>query len=152
MKNKKVLIICVSIHHGNTMKIAKAISDVLDAKIVGPEDCDLDTISHYDMIGFGSGVYDGKHHKSLFALIWKIHLQHHKKAFIFSTSTIPVKITDRPIKEALVKKWFDVIGAFQCKGFMNYSFIKYIFGWFNKWRPNDKDIENAKTFARQLVY
>jgi len=152
MKNKKILIICTSIHHGNTMKIAKAISSVLDATIINPGDLDINTISNYDVIWFWSGVYDWKHHKNLFDLISKIKKQQHKKSFIFSTSTIPFKITDKPIKEILEKKWFDVVGSFQCKWFMDYSFVKYFFGGLNKGRPNDKDIENAKTFAKQLVF
>ncbi len=44
-------------------------------------------------------------------------------------------------------KGFIVISEFICKGFMNYSFTKYIFGGLNKKRPNELDFNNATDFA-----
>lgn len=41
------------------------------------------------MKSFGSGMYDGKHHKSLFELADKLSQVTDKKAFIFSTCGIP---------------------------------------------------------------
>ncbi|MCK5177141.1 MAG: flavodoxin, partial [Candidatus Aenigmarchaeota archaeon] len=56
-------IICISIHHGNTKKIAKAMAKVLDADILEPANIDILSLDKYELIGFGSGIYGWKHHK-----------------------------------------------------------------------------------------
>ena len=71
MSVKKVLLICQSIHHGNTMKVAKAIAEQLNAEIKKPSEVEPTDINKYDVIGFGSGIYNRKHHTSLFKLIEK---------------------------------------------------------------------------------
>ena len=146
---KKTLLVCASFHHNNTFSIAKAIGVELDAKIIKPSEFDVEMISEYDLIGFGSGIYNGKHHQEIFDLIENVKAQDHKHAFIFSTSTIPFKTINKSIKESLTKKGFDIIGEFNCKGFMDYSFTKY-FGGLNKGRPNAIDIEKARDFARMM--
>jgi len=62
----KTLIIYNSTHHGNTKKIAKVMTEILNAELVKSDEVDITTLSKYDLIGFGSGIYYGKHHKSLF--------------------------------------------------------------------------------------
>lgn len=148
--NNKTLIICASMHHGNTAKIAEAIGGVLNAKIIKPGEFDIESVSDYALIGFGSGIYNRKHHKSLFDLVGRLKAQNHKKAFIFSTSTITFADMHKPLKESLADKGFDIIGEFRCKGFMSYSFTKYIFGGLNKGRPNEEDLKKAKDFAREM--
>jgi len=54
MKN---LIVCISIHHGNTEKVAKEMAAILGAELVKPNDVDINTLSKYDLIGFGLGIY-----------------------------------------------------------------------------------------------
>jgi len=48
-----------SYHHNNTEKIAKSIAKVLDANIKKPQEINPGDLQKYDMIGFGSGIYDG---------------------------------------------------------------------------------------------
>jgi flavodoxin len=69
MSNKNVLIICQSIHHGNTLKVAKVLAEQLKAEIKKPSEVKSTDIKKYDLIGFGSGMYDRKHHISLFELV-----------------------------------------------------------------------------------
>lgn len=80
---------------------------VLDASMKEPYEVDMEEITKYDLIGFGSGIYNGKHHRRLFKLLHKIHAQNHKKVIIFSTSTIPMKIMHKPLKKELVGKGFE---------------------------------------------
>ena len=61
-------IVCVSIHHGNTLKIAEAMAEVLEAEILSPRQVITKRLSDYDLIGLGSGIYFGKHHRSLLEL------------------------------------------------------------------------------------
>lgn len=149
MTKMKTLILCVSIHHGNTEKIAKAMAEVLNAKLVKPNEVNINELSKYDLIGLGSGIYRGEHHKALLNFASKLSQLQNKKAFIFSTRWIgPVRLYHKSLRNKLLKKNFDVIGEFSCKGFIDYSFTKYIFGGLNKKRPNEKDLMKAKDFVR----
>ena len=69
------LIICESIHHGNTMKIAQALAETLDADLLKPSEVNTSEIAEYGLIGFGSGIYNRKHHRRLFELLDKISLK-----------------------------------------------------------------------------
>ena len=148
------LIICISIHHGNTEKVAKAIAEILDAELVKPHEVDITTLSKYDLIGFGSGIYFGKHHKSLLSFVDELPALKNKKAFTFHTSGLR-KIRffhecDKPLKRKLLEKGFNVIGEFSCPGFDTNGLVKFI-GGIRKGRPNKKDLEKARNFAKNLV-
>jgi flavodoxin len=68
----RVLIICQSIHHQNTLKIAQILAQDLKAKLVKPQDIKPEEVLNYDLVGFGSGIYFGKHHKNLLELVDKL--------------------------------------------------------------------------------
>lgn len=51
------LIVCVSISHGNTRRVADRMAEVLHAEVVEPEVVDPGTLREYDLVGFGSGIY-----------------------------------------------------------------------------------------------
>jgi flavodoxin len=148
--DKKTLIICKSVHHGNTLKVAEIIGRVLNAQVVKPENFDIKTISDYDLIGFGSGIYGGAHHESILNLVEKLEIQNDKKAFIFSTSMIRMSLMHKTLRDKLLKKGFNIIGEFHCKGFTDYSVLKRAFGGIHKGRPNKKDLHEAQVFAKNL--
>ena len=154
MPNKKILIICQSIHHGNTLKVAKVMAKELSADIKKPLEVKTGDINKYDLIGFSSGIYNGKHHISLFNLLKKIKTQTNKKTFIFSTATVNSDVLrnkmHKPLRLELVSKGFTIVGEFMCKGFIDYGFLKYFFGGLNKKRPNKNDLKEAKEFASRI--
>lgn len=129
-------------------------AEVLKAKLVKTEEVDLNSISQYELIGFGSGIYFGKHHKSLFELVDKLTSQNSKKAFIFSTSGAGklwfYNKLGKPLKQKLREKGFNVIGEFNCRGWDTYPIWVRPFGGINKGRPNERDLEEARRFAREL--
>ncbi len=88
MPSGKTLVICQSIHHANTIKIANIIAREFNAYIRLPSEVDSNDFTKYDLIGFGSGIYNRKHHISLFNLLETIKQQDKLKSFIFSTATI----------------------------------------------------------------
>lgn len=151
-KQVKTLIICFSYHHKNTAKIASVFADILDAEIKTPLKVKPSDISKYDLIGFGSGIYFGKHHKVLLDLVDKLpHVT--KKAFIFSTSggtrSIAYKSHQR-LREKLQSKGFDIVGEFNCAGFDTFGPFKIV-GGLQKGRPNADDLRQAETFALKLA-
>lgn len=148
----KTLIICKSVHHGNTQKIAEVVAKVLEAKLVKPEELDINTVTKYDLIGFGSGIYYGKHHKDLLKVVDNLFSVKNKKAFIFSTSGTGEKNISRNhrlIREKLMAKGFIIAGEFSCRGFDSFGLLKLI-GGINKGRPDEHDLRKAEDFARRL--
>ena len=143
----------VSVHHGNTEKVAKAMADILDADLVQVKQVDAITLERYDLIGFGSGIYFGKHHEGILDFVDKLPVLNNKKAFIFSTSglrKIPlVHDFDKPLRKRLERKGFDIVGEFSCRGLDTYRATRLV-GGVNKGRPNAGDLKEAEDFAKSL--
>ena len=148
----KTLIIYKSIHHGNTEKIAKVIADVLEAKLVKPEELDINMVAENDLVGFGSGIYYGKHHKDLLNVVNNLSSVKNKKAFIFSTSGTGEKSINRNhrfLKGKLMAKGFTIVGEFSCRALDSFTLLKLI-GGINKGKPDGNDFRKAEDFARSL--
>ncbi len=147
----KSLIFLYSYHHNNTEKIANAIAKVLEAEIKTPQQVKLEEFQEYDLVGFGSGIYGEKLHKSILNLADKLPRVTNKKAFIFSTSAITEKKNNhKAIREILQSKGYIIVDEFNCRGFNTNSFLKF-FGGMNKGRPNAEDLKNAEEFAQNLL-
>ena len=143
------LVIYQSIHHGNTEKIAKEIAKCLEADLKRIDEINGKDLTEYDLIGFGSGIYFFKHHKSLLKFVENLPKMN-KKAFIFSTRGMGCyKFYHRALRKKLIEKEFEIVGEFSCKGYDTYSILKLI-GGINKGRPNEKDLEKARKFAIKM--
>lgn len=151
VKIMKTLVICFSYHHKNTAKIALAIAGILNAEIKTPQEINPNGLSEYDLIGFGSGIYFRKHHKSLLDLADKLPQVTNKKAFIFSTSgqTGTTPKFHKKLREKLQSKGFNIVGEFNCAGLDTYGLMKIVRG-LNKEHPNKDDIKQAEAFAQSL--
>jgi len=151
------LLVLFSYHHNNTEKIAKVFAKVLDAQIKTPQQINPEELQEYSLIGFGSGIYDGKHHKFLLDLADKLPQVTNRKAFIFSTSGVTRKFAidhsiddpHSPLREKLQSKGYMIVDEFNCAGFNTNSFLK-LFGGMNKGRPNAEDLKHAEEFAQNL--
>lgn len=145
--------IYVSVHHGNTEKVARVMANVLDADLLDVKQANVGMLAQYDLIGFGSGIYFGKHHESLLDFVDKLPVVKNRKVFIFSTSglrKIPfVHDFDKPLRKKLQRKGFDIIGDFSCRGLDTYRATKLV-GGINKGRPSAEDLKQAEDFATGL--
>jgi len=162
MPDKKVLIICQSVHHNNTKKIADAMAEVLGAEIKKPSEVDIEEVKKYHFIGFGSGIYWGRHHPSIFKIVDQLTGLKGNKAFLFSTSGTSnagnflhnirhlVSHFHVHLRRELKNKSIKMIGEFSCKGFDTAGPLKQI-GGISKGRPNKEDLEKAKDFARGIL-
>ena len=144
-----MLIIYHSEHHGNTKKIAKAMAEKVGADILKAADVNLNKFEEYDILGFGSGVYNGKLHKELSEILSKLSQQDDKKAFIFSTtgSKTYSSMAHERFRPMLEEKGFEIIGEFSCLGFDTALTKEGI----NKGRPNKQDIKDAEDFILNII-
>jgi len=156
----KSLLILVSYHHQNTRKIADVFSRVLDAPIKTPQQINIEELQEYGLIGFGSGIYDQKHHKYILDLVDKLPQVTDRNAFILSPSGISRALSlrhsdsiDDPhavLREKLPSRGYTIVDEFNCTGWNTNSFLK-LFGGMNRGRPNADDLKNEETFAQNLL-
>ena len=81
----KLLLIVQSNHQQNTLKIAEAMAEVAPITVVELENVKNYKLSEYDIVGFGSGIYFGKHDKALFEFV-KSLCNEERYCFVISTS------------------------------------------------------------------
>ena len=111
----KALVVLYSYHHNNTKKIAEVFARVLDAKINTPQQINPEALMKYNLVGFGSGIYGEKHHKSLFDLVDKLPQVTNKKAFIFSTSSNVLGVSS---KTTIAEAHLSLREKLQSKGYV----------------------------------
>jgi flavodoxin len=141
-----VLIIYKSYHRMNTEKVAKVMAETMNATLKKADEASPEDLAGYDLVGFGSGIYGGRHHKSLFGLIENLP-RTEKDAFIFSTSGGVQQKADQPLKEALTAKGFRIVGQFRCRG----AFGPMWFSVVNRGHPDEQDLKRAREFAQGLM-
>ena len=144
----KTLIVYTSVHHQNTRKVAKVMAEELEADLVPTMEAQPGMPASYDLIGFGSGIYFGKHHKTLLRFVETLPPVAQKQVFVFSTSG-DGKIHHAALKEKLVNRGFAVVDVFCCKGWDTVGPLK-LFGGINKGRPDENDLAGARAFAQDL--
>jgi flavodoxin len=145
----KRLIVYTSLHHQNTEKVAKVMAEELDADYIHTVHAKPETLAAYDLIGFGSGIYFMKHHKTLLQFVESLPTIPQKRAFVFSTSGDGKIKHHAALKEKLVKHGFTIVDEFCCKGWDTFGPLQLI-GGINKGRPDEKDLAAARAFAQCL--
>lgn len=124
-------------------------AEKINADILKAADVNLNKFEEYDIVGFGSGVYNGKLHKELSEILSKLSQQDDKKAFIFSTtgSKTYSSMAHERFRPMLEEKGFEIIGEFSCLGFDTALTKEGI----NKGRPNKQDIKDAEDFIVNII-
>ena len=149
----KTLIVYKSVHHGNTARIAREIAGVLGADCAEPAECPYERLAGCELLGIGSGVYYGQVHDEIREWVRDLPEDHahHVQIFIVTTSGLPMfwKLWHWPLKAQLTKKGYAVIGEFACRGFDTWGPL-WLTGGLNRRHPDERDLQRARTFARQL--
>lgn len=141
----------VSYHHNNTQKVAEVFAKILDAKMKTPKDTTSDELQQHELLGFGSGIYFGKHHKDIIKFADRIPKVDNRKAFIFSTSGDGRGARSHArLRKKLEQKGYRIVAEFNCPGFDTFGLMKLV-GGIKKGRPNTVDLEQAGEFARKLL-
>ena len=148
----KAVIVCTSVSHGNTRKIADVMGEVLAAPVVEPGQAGPAGLDGCDLVGFGSGIFLGSFHSQLREFVESLPRERRKKAFVFATSGFPearFQRFSRPMVRLLEQKGFDVIDTFSCRAWDTYLPFKPV-GGIRKGRPDTADLDAARAFAERL--
>lgn len=85
------IVLCKSVHHGNTAWVASEFAAVLGAAVAAPEEVPSARLDGVTLVGFGSGISYGRMHHALSG--WLTRLPDAPAlvtpAFLFSTSGLP---------------------------------------------------------------
>lgn len=145
----KTLIIYASVHHQNTRQVASVMAEELGAELATVSTAQSASLTEYDLIGFGSGIYFGKHHTTLLGFVEALPAVDGKPAFVFSTSGRGGTGMHAALRELLMDRGYSIAGEFASKGWDTWGPWKLV-GGLNKGRPDADDLEAARVFARGL--
>ncbi|MGW3539277.1 flavodoxin family protein [Nocardia niigatensis] len=143
----KALIVCVSVSHGNTRRVAEAMGDVLEATVMEPEQVAVGALGEYDLVGFGSGIFNQRFHPRLREFVRGLPSAQRGKAFAFASSGFPPQLW--PMARLVRRAGFEVVGTFSVRAFDTWAPL-HLIGGVNKGRPDAEDLEAARRFAAEL--
>ncbi len=151
------VIVCTSVHHGNTRKIAEAMASILGGRVLEPGDEAHEAICNADVAGFGSGIFFGSHHRQLLEFARSLSPGQGGATFVFSTSGTGYRTPrligldyHRELRRILQRKDYTIVGEFDCKGFDTFGPWGKL-GGIAKGHPDETDLDNARAFARALI-
>ena len=167
----KILIAYYS-NTGNTEKVAKAIADALaseELKLLPVKDVDPSTLSSYDLVILGSGIYASKVHITIPKMMKAVDSYPPKFAFFCTHASENMYQDGFKAVATLIKKTdSSIVGGFDCMGenlgMPKEQQLKMLESLPPeprkkaeehqerlKGRPNEEDLENAKKFAKTLI-
>lgn len=144
-------IVCDSVHHKNTQRIAEVIGRLIGADVVKPEQVQTDKSDTPRIVGLGSGIYFGAHSKKILELARTLPPAN-GEVFIFSTAGLPFLcwFFHRRLRRIVRSKGIEIVGEFHCAGRDTFGPAGLIGGIYRN-HPNHRDLERAEEFARRML-
>ncbi len=141
----KTAICYFSSHHGNTLRVLEAMAEGNGVELIDVRSRTAVRLEQYDAVGFASGIYFGKFHKTVIDFLRR-YLPEGKDVFFVGTCGSPVsaRYTDA-IAAAAAEKKARVLGSFCCRGYDTYGPFKLV-GGIAKGHPDEGDLQNAREF------
>ena len=144
----KTAICYYSRHHGNTLKVLKAMAEEGDVDLIDVTLRQSVHLEEYDCIGFASGIYAFEFQKAVVAFA-RQYLPQGKPVFFVYTFGGAKGSGAKAVAEAAREKGCPILGEFSCKGYDTFGPFKLV-GGIAKGRPNGRDLEKAREFYRGL--
>lgn len=144
----KSAIVYYSKHHGNTKKLIDAIAAGSDVTLIDATQLKEADLSGYDAVGFASGIYYSKFHKSVLDFAER-NLPSGKPVFFLYTYGAEKKGYTKAIAEAVGRRGAKILGEYGCFGWNTFGPFKLI-GGIAKGKPSEDEIRKAVTFYRAL--
>lgn len=144
----KTAILYYSKHHENTKKLLDAIAKKHEVTLIDITQNPAPEVDGFDRIGFASGIYYSKFHKSLLKFAEE-NLPENTQTFFLYTYGAEKKGYTEAIKKAVEKHHAKVLGEYGCFGFNTFGPFKLI-GGIAKGHPDKDDLEKAVEFYGRL--
>lgn len=144
----KAAVCYYSRHHGNTRKVLEAMAGEGEVDLIDVTARQAVCLEGYDCIGFASGIYFGKVHDGILAFA-RQYLPCGKPVFFVCTYGGAKGSATKTLSEIAREKGCPVLGEFGCKGYDTFGPFKLV-GGIAKGHPNARDLENARSFYRDL--
>lgn len=136
-------------HHGNTKKVIDAINKDGNITLIDVTATQTADLSQYDAIGFASGIYYSKFHKSVLKFA-ENNLPENKKVFFVYTYGTKKDGYTNAINDSVAKKSAYVLDEYGCFGFNTFGPFKLI-GGMAKGHPDDKELRDAHDFFNNIL-
>ncbi len=144
----KTAIVYYSAHHGNTKKLLDAIAARHDVTLIDAAHPAVTDLADFDQVGFASGIYYSKFHKSVLAFAGD-HLPQGKPVFFLYTYGAKKEGYTKAIRAVTDTKNAPVKGEYGCFGFNTFGPFKLI-GGIAKNHPTADEISDAVKFFENL--
>jgi len=145
----RTAIVYRSPHHGNTKKLLDAIVNAHpDVTLIHAGENDFSP-DMFDVIGFASGVYAGRLHRTVRKALASADGKG-RKAFVIYTcgDTLGEKYGER-FADDLQKQGFESLGTYWCTGWDTFGPLRLI-GGVHKGKPDAEDMAGAVQFYESL--
>lgn len=144
----KTAIVYYSKHHGNTKKLIDAISSQYDVTVIDATKVNTADLESFDTVGFASGIYYSKFHKSVLEFAEQ-NLPDGKPVFFLYTYGAEKKGYTKAITEAVSKHNAKCVGEYGCFGFNTFGPFKLI-GGIAKNHPDQSELNGAVKFYTNI--
>ena len=144
----KTAIVYCSRHHGNTKKLLDAIAAKYPVTLIDAVENPTPDLGEYDVIGFASGIYYSKYHKSVLNVAQALPAG--KKVFFIHTYGAKKEGYFKSIEAAVSGKQAEILGGYECFGFNTFGPFKLI-GGLAKGHPDADEIRKAVTFYEEIT-
>jgi flavodoxin len=143
-------VVFASRHHGNTQRVAETMARAIGADLFDARTTEPRSLTTYNLIGFGSGIYFGRPHLAIRRLVLDLP-SGNQRVFVFSTSGLPFlsRFWHRGLTRTISQKGYQLVGEFSCRGWDTVGPLRLI-GGLNRQHPNEDDLNRAAVFARSL--
>lgn len=145
----KTAIVYYSAHHGNTKKVLDAIAGKFEVTLIDAVKTPDADLTGYDLIGFASGIYYSKFHKSV--LQWaEQRLPAGAKVFFLYTCGADKAGYTAAIARIAAQKNAVILGEYGCPGLDTFGPFKLI-GGIAKGHPNEEEMSRTVQFYADLT-
>ena len=144
----KTAICYYSRHHGNTRKVLEAMAGEGGAELIDVTVRRAVRLEEYDCIGFASGIYYGTFQEGVLRFA-RQYLPEGKDVFFVCTYGVYRRGYSSAIGRIARERGCRVLGTFGCRGFDTFGPFRLV-GGIAKGRPNERDLDKARSFFRQI--
>lgn len=144
----KTAIVYYSKHHGNTKKLLDAIAQQNEVTLIDATQNAAPDLTAFDRVGFASGIYYSKFHKSVLKIAENC-LPDAKEVFFLYTYGAKKTGYTAAIRQAVQPHKAKIRGEYGCFGFNTFGPFKLI-GGIAKGHPDATELNGALKFYGEL--